>query len=481
MRRPGGGIGGAVWALALAGALACLPGGASAGGLRIRTDFGPENAGRPLRPETRYIILHTTEGRETGSLRKLRKLGEAHYFVHRDGRVTRLLDRRRIATHAGRSMWNGRSELDEVSLGIEVSGYHDREPTRAQLAAVKELVRQLQSLYDIPDDKVLTHSMVAYGTANRFHPYRHRGRKRCAMVFARPAVRERIGLTAAPLDDPDVRAGRLRVGDPELARHLYPDPPPRRAAQPAPRSTPAPPVRRASVETGADTITPDRTAWSIAGRAYASASTVYVLPDGTRIPGDQMRDWDEIPLGTRVLLDQPRGAAATLDHDDARAYVDGLLLVSHPAVAADLLGSAAAAEHDHLSPPLGVGAHWRGAERPRRRPRPAGTPPLGDAGPGGLRQRWPRHLEAEPHPDCRRAVELPLDLLPRAGRQHPHRHRDRCPRRADGHARLLPPVAPGLEQAGGVPPGRVVEGYRAERSRTNRSLNRILPSPPECS
>jgi hypothetical protein len=56
-----------------------------------------------------------------------------------------------------------------------------------------------------------------------------------------------------------------------------------------------------------------------------------------------MRDWDEIPLGTRVLLDQPRSAAATLDHDDARAYVDGLLLVSHPAVAADLLGSAAAA------------------------------------------------------------------------------------------------------------------------------------------
>ena len=93
----------------------------------------------------------------------MRRRGEAHYFVHRDGRVTRLLDRQRIATHAGRSMWNGRSELDELSLGIELSGYHRREPTRAQYAAVRELLRQLQSVYEIPDAHVLTHSMVAYG------------------------------------------------------------------------------------------------------------------------------------------------------------------------------------------------------------------------------------------------------------------------------------------------------------------------------
>lgn len=50
----------------------CFSGVAGAGGPRIRTDFGLENVGRPLRPETRYIVLHTTEGRETGSLGKLR-------------------------------------------------------------------------------------------------------------------------------------------------------------------------------------------------------------------------------------------------------------------------------------------------------------------------------------------------------------------------------------------------------------------------
>ena len=321
--------------IALAWALVLVSGAAAtAGGLRIHSDFGPENGRRPRRPETRYIVLHTTEGREAGSLRKLRTRGEAHYFVHRDGRVVRLLDRTRIATHAGRSMWAGRSELDEFSLGIEVSGYHQTEPAPAQYAALGELLRQLQSVYDIADDEVLTHSMVAYGVPNRYHPYRHRGRKRCAMVFARGSVRRRLGLTAAPRNDPDVIAGRLRAGDPELERSLYPAP--ARAAATSRRE----PVPRAVFPDAGDTLTPGRTAWSIAGREHASATTVYVFPDGTRIPGDRMRDWDDIPHGTRVLLAQPHAEPATAGAF-SEVPVGGFLLVSDSVPARDLLGNAA--------------------------------------------------------------------------------------------------------------------------------------------
>jgi hypothetical protein len=309
--------------------------------LRIRSDYSPENAVRPRRSETRYIVLHTTEGREAGSLRKLRRRGEAHYFVHRDGRVTRLIDHRRIATHAGLSMWGGRRELDEVSLAIEVSGVHDKEPTAAQYVALRELVRQLQSLYDVPDRHVLTHSMVAYGEPNRFHPYAHRGRKRCAMIFADPGVRRRLGLTAAPARDPDVVAGRLRPGDRELHRRLYPSP--SRAAR----------VERASrVAVGADVITPRRTAWSIAGRAYASPSTVYVFPDGTRTRGDHVRDWDDIPPGTRVLLEQSPTREEE-PHPAPPPVVDGLLVVGRPVAAGDLLGSAAASDTTNYLLPSG--------------------------------------------------------------------------------------------------------------------------------
>jgi len=148
-------------------------------------------------------------------------------------------------------------------------------------------------------------------------------------------VRREIGLTAAPHSDPDVVAGRLRVGDRELQRRLYP--PPETA-----------PVRRAASEAGV--ITGRTTAWRIAGRAYARGSTVYVFPDGTRSRGDEIGAWDEIPDGTRVLLDQPlRGARA-----EPHAPTAGLLLVSQRTAARDLLGTAAVAETTSYLLPSGA-------------------------------------------------------------------------------------------------------------------------------
>ena len=334
---------------------------ASASELRIRTDLGPENSRRAVRRSTRYIVLHTTEGGEAGSLRKLWRLGEAHYFVHRDGRVVRLLDRSRTATHAGDSLWDGGSRLDDVSLGIEVSGYHDHELSRAQTEALRELLRQLQGLYGIKDEDVLTHSMVAYGEPNRFHPYRHRGRKRCAMVFARPALRRKIGLTSAPASDPDVRAGRLRVGDQELERKLYPSQPAtlRASAQPDPQPRKVlaamvaaePKVEAPSIETQVTTsearleagiITAESTAWSIAGRAYSSPKTLYVFPNGVQETGDAIERWDDMPAGTRVLIDGvsegPADAAPSPQHND------GLVLVSKGTSAHELIGAASAAD-----------------------------------------------------------------------------------------------------------------------------------------
>lgn len=89
-----------------------------------------------------------------GSLRKIHRYGEAHYFVTPAGEVYRIIDRRSIATHAGRSMWEGRRTLDNFSIGIEVVGFYNRE--------LRELLRQLKSLYRIKDKNILTHSMVAY-------------------------------------------------------------------------------------------------------------------------------------------------------------------------------------------------------------------------------------------------------------------------------------------------------------------------------
>lgn len=275
---------------------------ARSGAFVIRNHFSPLNRKRPRRKSTLYIILHTTEGEEQGSLQKVVRYGEAHYFVCRSGIVYRIIDKAKIAKHTGRSMWEGRRAIDNYSLGIEVVGYHNRDIAEAQYSALRELLRQLKSLYGIADEDVLTHSMVAYGRPNRFQDDNHRGRKRCGMIFARPDVRARLGLSAKPARDPDVVAGRLSVGDRELFRYLF-------AGQPkiaVVAEGKVPPLETPAIESPPESTRIDgqNSAWQIARERYNQASTVYVFPDGNRVAGNQISDWSRIPAGTRVLLDE---------------------------------------------------------------------------------------------------------------------------------------------------------------------------------
>jgi len=269
-------------------ALVLLP--ARAPALRISSLYSPRNRERPKRERTEYIILHTTEGAKASALRKLRKNGEAHYLVDREGRVYRIVHRSRLAYHAGRSMWSGERNLDTCSIGIETVGYHNRELTEAQYAALRELLAELQGIYRIPDRNVLTHCMVAYGTPNRWHKRSHRGRKRCAMNLSTHTARVRLGLTEAPAFDPDVRSGRLAEADPHLAKVLYGSRDERRAA-----------VEQFSTAE-ANVIAAGRSAWDIARDRYDSPDTRYRLPDGRTLRGSEVRDWRALPAGTRVLL-----------------------------------------------------------------------------------------------------------------------------------------------------------------------------------
>ncbi|OGV61882.1 MAG: hypothetical protein A2283_06250 [Lentisphaerae bacterium RIFOXYA12_FULL_48_11] len=269
--------------------------GLPASGLEIRSQISPWNHERPLRSATYYIILHTTEGPEEGSLRKIYTNGEAHFFVDTAGRVTRIIQEQRLALHAGRSMWDGRQNIDNFSVGIEVAGYYNRDITRAQEQSLKELLEVLQNRYKVPDEKVLTHSMVAYGTPNTWHKKSHRGRKRCGMLFAKESVRYRIGLDKKALFDPDVKSGRLVVGDPYLATVLYGKSDEQEKAA----------VRYTSSD--ANVISSSRSAWDIARDNYKSRDILYQFPDGRVRRGNEIKDWKRMPVGTKVVISGQHG------------------------------------------------------------------------------------------------------------------------------------------------------------------------------
>jgi N-acetyl-anhydromuramyl-L-alanine amidase AmpD len=262
--------------------------------LNIVSSYSPRNSERPRRKRTDYIVLHTTEAAAKGSLAKIKANGEAHYFVDNYGKVSRVIEKHRVAFHAGRSMWNGKTDIDNYAIGIEVAGYHNKDISSSQYRALRELVRELQKAYRIPDEKVLTHSMVAYGAPNRWHRRSHRGRKRCGMLFARRTVREKLGLTSQPLYDPDVKARRLVNADPFLAKVLYGSARERKSALPHFGGS------------SANVISSGRSAWDIARDKYRSSDTIYVYPDGRRFKGNEIRDWRKVPVGTKVLMDGQR-------------------------------------------------------------------------------------------------------------------------------------------------------------------------------
>ena len=202
----------------------------------------PRNPERKVRQSTGLIVLHTTEAPARSSLNKLSDRGEAHYCVTEVGQVYAIVDRDREAFHAGRSMWNGKEDVDKFSIGIECVGYHDKAMPTVQIAAIRGLVKELQSMYRIPDERVVCHSHVAYGAPNKWQRNRHRGRKRCGMLFAMPSVRRMLELRTRPAYDPDTRARRLTVGDDYLNKVLYGGVDTMRAAYGGGRVAPAAPA-----------------------------------------------------------------------------------------------------------------------------------------------------------------------------------------------------------------------------------------------
>ena len=230
--------------------------------------------------------------------------GHTHYVIARNGTTYRILDKQWVADHAGLSMWDGRTDISRVSIGIELVGYHYAPITREQYRSVGILIEILQGVYKLDDRAVLTHSQIAYGPPNRWFKRDHRGRKRCAKNFER----SKAGLGSTWRYDPDVRAGRL-TADFHLAHVFYG------------RPSLLPPVDEANI------ISKTNTAWAIAGEDFDSHTTAYKFPDGTVLTGHQIQarnGWSRIPAKTVVLLNQEGSLRDLKDEGPVKTISDGI-------------------------------------------------------------------------------------------------------------------------------------------------------------
>ncbi len=115
------------------------------------------------------IVLHYT-GMETGEMALARLCDEkskvsAHYLVQEDGSIINMVDENKRAWHAGVSWWNGTSNVNSASIGIEiVNGGHDfglPDFPKEQIRALIKLCKHLKSRYKINDFNIVAHSDIA--------------------------------------------------------------------------------------------------------------------------------------------------------------------------------------------------------------------------------------------------------------------------------------------------------------------------------
>lgn len=131
--------------------------------------FSPNHGPRPEPARIDMLVLHYTG--MTTAMAALERLCDpdarvsAHYVVEENGVIWRLVPENRRAFHAGVSCWAGESDLNAVSLGIEIVnpghewGY--RRFPEAQMASVEALCAELISRHSIPAHRVVGHSDIA--------------------------------------------------------------------------------------------------------------------------------------------------------------------------------------------------------------------------------------------------------------------------------------------------------------------------------
>lgn len=147
------------WLLALA-ALAM----AGCTALPIDTSYTSRNQ----ESRVQFLVLHYTYSDYPGALKELTEgTVSSHYLVRDDPpTIYRLVDENRRAWHAGVSSWQGNTQLNSSSIGIEIVNSGNRTGDwapypPAQVDAVLALVRDIVARHKIRPDRVVGHSDIA--------------------------------------------------------------------------------------------------------------------------------------------------------------------------------------------------------------------------------------------------------------------------------------------------------------------------------
>lgn len=119
------------------------------------------------------LIIHSTDMPTGASLEMLTRAARevsCHYLIAPDGTTYSLVPEEKRAWHAGKGWWRGQTDINSLSIGIELVWPEDREAREdetpgpfpaAQMDALVILARAIVTRWGILPEDVLAHSDIA--------------------------------------------------------------------------------------------------------------------------------------------------------------------------------------------------------------------------------------------------------------------------------------------------------------------------------
>ena len=114
-----------------------------------------------------FVILHHTSDQTTeealSTLTDPWRKVSAHYLIGRDGEIIQLVEEKERAWHAGVSWWGGNTDINSVSIGIELDNDGFEPFAEAQIDSLLTLLPGIIQRNKIPASNVIGHADVAPG------------------------------------------------------------------------------------------------------------------------------------------------------------------------------------------------------------------------------------------------------------------------------------------------------------------------------
>lgn len=130
-----------------------------------------------LRKPNFIIIHHTAQNSCEQTLKTFttqKSQVSAHYLICKDGTVHHLLNDYLRAWQAGVSKWGNATDINSVSIGIEIDNNGFEPFTEPQINSLLQLLDRLKKTYNIPSANFIGHADIAPGRKvdpNKYFPW----------------------------------------------------------------------------------------------------------------------------------------------------------------------------------------------------------------------------------------------------------------------------------------------------------------------